>query len=56
MCYINVCSGILLSHAKKNEIMPFAGARMQLQMIILTKSEEKDKRHMISLIVELKQK
>ena len=49
-CYINVCNGILLSHTEKNEIMPFAAARMQLENIILSQSEEKDKCHMISLI------
>ena len=50
MCYINVCNGILLSHTEKNEIMPFAGARMQLEIIILAESEEKDERRMISLM------
>ena len=52
MCYINVCNGILLSHTKKNEILPFAEAQMQLEIIILSPSEEKDKRHMTSLIRE----
>ena len=39
----------LLSH-KKNEIMSFAAAWMDLKVIILSKSEEKDKYNMISLI------
>ena len=39
----------LLSH-KKNEIMLFAAAWMDLEVIILSKSEEKDKYNMISLI------
>ena len=40
--------GILLSH-KNNEIMPFAATWMNLEMIILSKSE-KEKYHMISFI------
>ena len=36
----------LLSH-KKNEIMSFAAAWMDLKVIILSKSEEKDKYNMI---------
>ena len=44
-------NGILLSH-KKNEIMPFATTWMDLEMIILSKvnQKHKDKYHMISLI------
>ena len=40
------------SAIKKNEIMPFAATRMQLEMIILSEvsQKEKDKEHMISLI------
>ena len=43
--------GILLSH-KKNEIMPFATTWMDLEMIILSKvnQKHKDKYYMISLI------
>ena len=37
---------------KKNEIMPFAATRMDLEMIILSEvsQKEKDKYHMILLI------
>ena len=40
------------SAIKKNEIMPFAATRMDLEIIILSKvsQKEKDKYHMISLI------
>ena len=44
-------NGILLSH-KKNEIMPFAAAWMDLEIIIISEvsQTEKDKYHMISLV------
>ena len=40
------------SAIKKNEIMPFAGTRMDLEIIILSEvsQTEKDKYHMIPLI------
>ena len=40
------------SATKRNEIMPFAGTWMDLEMIILSEvsQKEKDKYHMISLI------
>ena len=46
------------SAIKKDEIMSFAATWMDLEIIILSEvsQTEKDKRHMISLIVELKQK
>ena len=42
------------SAIKKNEIMPFAAAWMDLEIVILSEVShtEKDKYHMISLIVE----
>ena len=36
--------------AIKNEIMPLAGTRMQLEIIILSEVSQKDKYHIISLI------
>ena len=46
------------SAIKKDEIMSFAAIWMDLEIIILSEvsQTEKDKCHMISLIVELKQK
>ena len=40
------------SAIKKNEIMPFAATRMELETLILSEvsQKEKDKYHMISLI------
>ena len=40
---------------KKNEIMPFGTTRMDLEIIILCKSE-KDKCHMLSLIRRISKK
>ena len=49
---VHIYNGILLSRKKKNEIMPFAATWMDLEMIILSEvnQKEKDKYHMISLI------
>ena len=49
---VNIYNGLLLSHKKKNEIMPFAETWMQPEMIVLSEvsQKEKDKYHMISLI------
>ena len=38
---------------KKNEIMPFATTCVDLEMIMLSKVNQKDKYHMISLICEI---
>ena len=38
------------STIKKNNIMPFAATRMQLETLILSEVNQKDKYHMISLI------
>ena len=50
MVYIH--NGILLSH-KKNKIMPFAAAWMELETLILSEVSQKDKYHMISHIWNL---
>ena len=49
---VHICNGILLSH-KKNDIMPFAATWMELETLILseTSQKDKDKYHMISLII-----
>ena len=48
---VHIHNGILLSH-KKDKIMPFAATWMDLEIIILSEvnQKEKDKYHMISLI------
>ena len=48
---VHIYHGILLSH-KKDEILPFAATRMEIEIIILSEGshKEKDKCHMISLI------
>ena len=48
---LHTYNGILLSH-KKNKIMPFSATWMQLDNLILSEvnQKEKDKYHMISLI------
>ena len=44
---------MLLSHKKKNEIMPFAVTWLELETLILSEvsQKEKNKYHMISLII-----
>ena len=48
----HIHNGILLSHIKKNEIMPFAATWMDLEIMILSKvsQTEKDKYQVIVLI------
>ena len=41
MWYIYIYNGILLSHKKKNEIMPFAAPWMDLEMIILSEVSQR---------------
>ena len=51
--YIYVHNGILLSH-KKKEILPFAAMWMDLEMIILSEINQKDKYHDITYMWNLK--
>ena len=48
---VHIYNGILLSH-KKNEIMPFAAIWMDLEIIILSEvnQKEKDKYRMLSCV------
>ena len=51
---VRIHNGILLSHVKENEIMPFAATRMQLMILVLVEvSQKEDKYHMISLVCEI---
>ena len=50
--YTYIHNRILLNH-KKNEIMPFTATWMDLESIILSKSERTYKYHMLSLANEL---
>ena len=48
MCYIYTME--YASAIKKNDIMPFAATWMELETLILSEMNQKDKYHMISLI------
>ena len=49
---VHIYNGVLLSHLKKNEIMLLVATRMQLEIIILSEVNHKEKNiyHMIPLI------
>ena len=51
---VYIYNGILLSH-KKNELMPFSGTWMDLEIIILSEvsDTEKNKYHIMLLICEI---
>ena len=51
---VHICNGILLSH-EKNEIMPFAATRMDLEIMILSEvsQTEEDKYHITLLTCEI---
>ena len=53
-----IYNGILLSHKKKNEMLPFAATWMDLEIITPSEASqiEKDKYHMISFIWEILKK
>ena len=40
---VHIYDGILLSHKKKKEIMPFAATGMQLEIIILSEVRQRKK-------------
>ena len=40
---VHTHTGILLSHKKKNEVMPFVATLMNLEIIILSKIRQKEK-------------
>ena len=48
---VHIDIGILLSHKKKNEIIPFAGTWMDLEIVILSEVSQTQKdKYMIPLI------
>ena len=47
---VHICNGILLSH-EKNEIMPFAATRMDLEIMILSEvSQTEEDKYRITLL------
>ena len=48
--YTHTYNGILFSHKKKNEILPFASTWTDLEGIMLNEMSEKDKYYMIFLM------
>ena len=52
---VHTYDGILLSHKRMNEIMPFIATWMDLEIIILSEviQKEKSKYHLISLTYEI---
>ena len=52
---VYIHNAMLLSHKKRNKIMPFAATWVELETLILSEvsQKEKDKYHMISLISEI---
>lgn len=47
---VRMHSGVLLSHYKRNETMPFAATWTSPEMIVLSEVSEKETTHTISLI------
>ena len=44
---VHIYNGILLSHKKRHEIMPFAATWMDLEVIILSEVSQKEKDNII---------